>query len=304
MTLFAGVEAGGTKIRCAIGDEHGAIIDEMRIPTQTPEETIPKLIEYFQQKHVNYPFQAMGLGCFGPLCLDERAANYGYITKTPKLEWVDCDFLGAFKSTFDLPIGFDTDVNGAVLAESMWGRGKGLDNIVYLTIGTGIGGGVLMNGKLCHGAMHPEMGHIFIPHDKQEDPFLGVCAYHQDCLEGLASGPAMKERWGVSSALDLPLEHKAWDLEASYLAYALAKYILTLSPQRIILGGGVMKQEHLFAKIRERVKTLLHGYVQHDTVIKNIDSTIVPPALGQEAGLCGAIALASNKHAQCGLPIA
>jgi len=292
MALFAGIEAGGTKMRCAIGDGEGNIIDEIRFETATPSINIPQIIQYFQQKRVSHPFESMGIATFGPLCLDESKPEYGHVIKSPKLEWVDFDFLGSVQSAIDVPTGFDTDVNGAVLAESLWGHGVGLDNVIYLTIGTGIGGGAMIGGKLCHGAMHPEMGHIYIPHNTEADPFEGVCPYHNDCFEGLASGPAMKARWQVDSALDLPPDHEAWALEAQYLAYALTNYILTLSPLRIIMGGGVMKQAHLFSKIRKNVQTLLNGFVHHDSVMHNIDTMIVPPKLGQEAGLCGAFALA------------
>ena len=182
MGVFAGIEAGGTKIRCAIGDENGKIIDEVRFKTEPPSKSIPKIIDYLKDKQKNYPFKAIGIGTFGPLCLDKHAEKYGHLYKSPKLDWVDFDFVGAIAQHFDMPIGFDTDVNCAALAEWMWGQGKGFENVIYLTVGTGIGGGAIAHDAICHGMMHPEMGHIFIPQDKKEDPFTGVCPYHHNCL--------------------------------------------------------------------------------------------------------------------------
>lgn len=304
MDLFAGIEAGGTKIRCAIGDSHGKIIDQIRFETKPPAESIPEIIGYLRHIQSQYPFKAIGIGTFGPLCLDKNAPKYGHLYKSPKLDWVDFNFVGALKDAFQMPTGFDTDVNAAVIAEWLWGAGRGYDHVTYLTIGTGIGGGAIINGTICHGAMHPEMGHIFVPHDTEKDPFKGVCPYHQHCLEGLASGPALKERWQVNSALDLPPEHEAWDLEANYLGYALANYIFSFSPECIILGGGVMKQTHLFPKIRKKVNDLLQGFVHHHLEGHTIDDIIVPPELGQDAGLCGAIALAVQEYETIALQMA
>ena len=198
-------------------------------------------------------------------------------------------------SAFNLPVSFDTDVNGAALGEWRWGAAQGLDTFIYLTIGTGIGGGGLFNGHLMHGLLHPEMGHIPLPHDKEVDPFEGVCPFHGDCFEGLAAGPAMEKRWG-QKAETLPADHPAWDLEVHYIALALQSLICTLSPQRIILGGGVAQQPQLIPLIRQKTRAFLNGYVQSTEILENIDGYIVPPALGGRAGVLGAIALAQQAQ--------
>lgn len=294
MILFGGIEAGGTKFICAAGDSSGKIHQKIRIPTTTPEETIPQVIAFFKEIHQKTPLFAIGIGTFGPVDVDKTSQKYGYILSTPKPGWSDFNFIGAIKEQFHLPVGFDSDVNAAALGEHRWGAAQALDNFVYITIGTGIGGGAMVHGKLMHGLQHPEMGHIFIPHDKKRDPFAGSCPYHGDCLEGLANGPAMLARWDVKSALDLPIEHEAWDLEADYLAYAVANWILTLSPQKVILGGGVMRRRELLPKIQERVPRLLNGYIQHPAILKQIEHYVVHPGLGDKSGICGAIALAER----------
>ncbi len=190
-----------------------------------------------------------------------------------------------------MPIGFDTDVNGAALGEHRFGAAQGLDTFVYLTIGTGLGGGGMVNGKLMHGLLHPEMGHMFIPHNWDADPYAGWCKFHGDCWEGLAAGPAIFDRW-KKKGQDLPANHPAWELEAHYLALGLINIITTLSPQRIIMGGGVMEQHQLFPLIHDRVRSLLNGYIQSSKILERIDEYIVPPALGSRAGVLGAIALA------------
>jgi fructokinase len=239
---------------------------------------------------------AIGISSFGPVDLNLASPTYGYITSTPKPGWEDTDLTGEVKRTLDLPVGFDTDVNGAALGEYRWGAAQGLDTFLYLTIGTGIGGGGMVGGKLMHGLVHPEMGHIRLPHDRDKDPFEGVCPYHGDCLEGLATGPALEARWGQRGET-LPPDHPAWPLEAHYLALGLVNLICTVSPQRIILGGGVMKRGHLFPLIRAEVQDLLNGYVQAPEILDDVDKYIVPPALGGRAGVLGAIALAEN-HAE------
>ena len=186
---------------------------------------------------------------------------------------------------------FDTDVNAAALGEHRWGAGRGLDSLVYITVGTGIGGGAVIDGRPVHGASHPEMGHVRVPHDRAVDPFDGVCPYHGDCLEGLASGPSMEARWGMP-AESLPEDHQAWRLEAEYLASAIANIMVTLSPERIVLGGGVMNQRHLFPMIRRRVVEILHGYGVPEQIVNAIDDHILPPALGDDSGIAGAFALA------------
>jgi fructokinase len=229
------------------------------------------------------------------LDLQPASPHYGHITSTPKVGWSNTDIVGRLQKEFDLPIGIDTDVNAAALGEWRWGSAQGLDTFVYLTVGTGIGGGGLANRRLLHGLLHPEMGHIPLPHDTDTDPFPGVCPFHADCFEGLASGLAIEKRWNSRAEL-LPPDHPAWELEAHYLALALTAYICTLSPQRIILGGGVMTQHHLFPRLRAQVQRRLNGYVRAPAVLEEIDSYIVPPALGAQAGVLGAIALAIEAH--------
>ena len=289
--LVGGIEAGGTKFVCAVGSGPDDVRAEIRFPTEAPEETIGQAVAFFEaQEEAHGPLAAVGIAAFGPLDPDPRSATYGYITTTPKPSWPNTDFAGAVRRALNLPVGFDTDVNGAALAEWRWGAARGLETFIYLTIGTGVGGGGMVNGRLMHGLVHPEMGHIRLPHDWQADPYPGRCPFHGDCLEGMASGPAIEARWQQPAEL-LPADHEAWALEANYLAYALVNFIVTLSPQRIILGGGVMQQAHLFPLVRERVQELLNGYVQSPAVTERIDSYIVPPALGNRAGVLGAIAL-------------
>lgn len=291
--LYGGIEAGGTKFVCAIGSGPDDIRAETRFPTTTPRETIGRAIEFFRQHEAEMPLSAAGIAAFGPVDPDSRSATYGYITTTPKEGWQNTDLGGNIARALNIPVGFDTDVNGAALGEFRWGAAQGLDTFVYLTIGTGIGGGGMINGSLMHGLVHPEMGHIRIPHDLAADPYPGRCPYHGDCLEGLASGPAIGERW-QRPADELADDHPAWPLQARYVALAVVNYILTLSPQRVILGGGVMERRALFPLIREQVLQLLNGYVQARSLLENIDEYIVPPALGNRAGVLGAIALAER----------
>ena len=289
--LYGGIEAGGTKFICAIGTGPNDIRSEKIIQTTTPDETISHVITFFQKQLEMHDIAALGIGSFGPLDADPYSPTYGSITSTPKKGWVNTDFVGTIHQVLDLPIGFDTDVNVAALGERMWGAAKGLDNFIYLTVGTGIGGGGLVNGQSIRGMMHPEMGHIRIPHDLKKDSFKGICPYHVDCLEGLASGPAIEKRWGTPPE-ELPSDHKAWELEADYLALAIVNYITITSPKCVIIGGGVMNQQQLFPMIRERVKELLNNYIQTTEVIDHIDTYITPPALGERSGILGAIALA------------
>ena len=293
MPLFGGIEAGGTKFVCTVGTGPDDLRDETRYPTATPRETLGRAIRFFQTHQRSEPLAAVGIASFGPVDPDPTSATFGYVTTTPKEGWAHTDFAGALERALGVPVGFDTDVNGAALAEHRWGAAQGLDTFIYLTIGTGIGGGGMMNGRLMHGLIHPEMGHIPVPHDRESDPFLGACPFHRECLEGLAAGPAMEQRWG-RRAEELPLEHPAWSLEAHYLALGLATFIYTLSPQRIIMGGGVMQQEHLFPLIREEVQQILRGYIQSPAILEEIDRYIVPPGLGNRAGVLGAIALAQD----------
>jgi fructokinase len=293
-TLVGGIEAGGTKFVCAVGTGPDDVREELRYPTTTPQETIGRAVEFFRAQRQRFgELAAIGVASFGPVDPDPASVKYGYITTTPKAGWRDTDFAGVLQRALGLPVGFDTDVNVAALGEAEWGAARGLDSFLYLTVGTGIGGGGLVGGQLMHGLMHPEMGHIRIPRDPQADPYNGCCPFHGDCLEGLASGPAIEGRWGQSAA-NFPPDHPAWTLEANYLALALVNFVCTLSPQRMILGGGVMDQTQLFPLIRERVQQLLAGYIQVDAILRDIDRYIVPPGLGNRSGVLGAFALAQR----------
>jgi fructokinase len=289
--LCGGIEAGGTKFVCAIGSGPDDIQDEVRFPTTTPEETIGRTIGFFRPRQAD--LAAIGIASFGPVDPNTASPTYGFITSTPKPGWAGTDFVRTIQQALDLPVGFDTDVNGAALGEYRWGAAQGIDTFVYLTVGTGIGGGGMVGGRLMHGLLHPEMGHMLLRHDRKADPFDGICPFHKDCLEGLASGPALQARWG-RLAETLPPDHPAWPLQARYLALAVMNLICTLSPQRIIMGGSVMMGPHLFPLIRADVQDLLNGYVQAPEILCHIDRYIVPPALGARAGVLGAIALAEN----------
>lgn len=290
--IYGGIEAGGTKFICAVGTGPEDIRAEIRFPTSHPTETLSKAIEFFQEQENKFgKLTALGIASFGPVDPDPKSPFFGYATSTPKPGWANTDIVGPVRKALKVPVGFDTDVNGAALGEWRWGAAKGLNTFIYLTIGTGIGGGGMVNGEPVHGMLHPEMGHILIPHDWQADPFPGVCPYHGDCLEGLATGPSVEKRWGQRGET-LPIDHPAWQLEAHYIALALVNYILVLSPQKVILGGGVMQQLQLFPPIRAEVQKLLNGYVRTPQVLERIDEYIVPPELGGRAGVMGAIALA------------
>ena len=279
MPCVGGIEAGGTKFVCAVGSSPDDI-DVGEVPTTTPDETIQRAVAFFKE---HQPVSAIGIGSFGPIDPNPTSKTFGYITATPKLAWKNFNFAGAIRESLRVEVAFDTDVNAAALGEFRWGAAQGLDNFLYLTVGTGIGGGGMVNGRLMHGRTHPEMGHIRIPHNIEKDPYKGSCPYHGDCLEGLACAPAIHDRWGQAGET-LPDDHKAWDLEAHYLALGIASWICTLSPQRIVLGGGVMSRKKLYPLVRTEVSALLNGYVEAPE--------IVPPLLGARAGVLGAIALA------------
>ncbi len=261
----------------------GILRTEYPFPPGSPKK--PSRIGYFRQ----WDIRALGIGCFGPLDLNKQSKTYGYITKTPKKGWENCNIVGTFRDAFGIPVGFDTDVNGAVLGEVTWGAAKGLENAIYITIGTGVGVGVYLNGALLHGLVHPEAGHIMLSRHP-EDSYEGKCPFHKNCVEGLAAGPAIEARWGKKGA-ELADRNEVWELEAYYIAQAIMNYILVYSPQKIILWGGVMHQEKLFAMVRKEVKRLLNGYVSHEMILESIDDYIVPPALGEDPGIKGAIRL-------------
>jgi fructokinase len=292
--LYGGIEGGGTKFVCAVGTGPDNVLAEARFPTTTPEETMTQAVDFFKQQEASLGrISSIGFASFGPLDPNPDSKTYGHILPTPKPGWTNSNVLGYLSSAFDIPIAFDTDVNGAALGEWRWGKAQGLQTFIYLTIGTGIGGGAYVEGKLLHGLVHPEMGHILLQHDKTKDPYEGACPFHGDCFEGLASGPAIEKRWGVRGD-QLGKDHAAWDLEAEYIAQALASFSFTLSPQRIILGGGVGSVPHLLPKVQQRTKELINGYIQSPVILENIESYIVSPGLGNRSGMLGAIALAEQ----------
>jgi fructokinase len=292
--MFGAIEAGGTKFVCAVGTGPSDL-ETVQIPTTSPQDTIAAAVTFLRIR-AGGQLQAVGIASFGPIDLHAGSPTFGHITSTPKREWRNFDLAGTVRQALGVPVGFDTDVNGAALGEARWGAGRGLSDFVYLTVGTGIGGGAVAGGRMVHGLIHPEMGHVRVPHDTARDPYAGVCPYHGDCLEGLASGPALEARWGRPAG-ELPPDHPAWALEAHYLALGLANYVCILSPQRIVLGGGVMQQPHLFAPIRKELVRLLNGYIQAPEILERTEEFIVPPLLGSRAGVLGGLVLAEQAAA-------
>lgn len=286
--MYGALEAGGTKFVCAVGTGPNDLHALTRFPTTTPRETLARTLDFFRE-HAD-DLSAVGIGSFGPVDLDPDSSTYGHITNTPKDGWAGTDVVTPIAETLDVPVVFESDVNAAAAGEHRWGAARDVDAFIYLTIGTGIGGGFMAGGRCHHGLLHPEMGHIRVPRAAGDD-FEGACPFHGDCLEGMAAGPAIEARWNQSGET-LPPDHPAWSVEAHYLAHALANFICTLSPERIILGGGVMHQRHLFLHIRQRVRDLLAGYLDHPLFDDYIDDYIVPPGLGDRAGVLGALALA------------
>jgi fructokinase len=290
--VYGGIESGGTKFVCAVSDGSGQVLARDRVSTSTPADTMQQIITYLKQQEalLGDPLAALGIGSFGPVDLDPRSAHYGYITQTPKPGWAFTDVVGPVRRAFGVPVAFDTDVNAAALGEHRWGAAQTWDTFIYMTVGTGIGGGGMVRGRMLHGLIHPEMGHVLLPM-RDDDPLTrGVCPFHPNCLEGLASGPSLQARWDVPGEA-LPPDHPAWDLEAYYLAHALADIMCTLSPQGIILGGSVMHQQQLFPLVRRKVHALLNDYLVHPR-LATLDDYVVPPALGDDAGVKGALALA------------
>ena len=286
MRRIGALEAGGTKMVLGVYNEMGEELARHTLPTLTPGETMPEMQAFFARQSID----ALGVAAFGPLDLNPRSVTYGNITSTPKLKWRDFPLLKTLAGSSGMPCVIDTDVNAAVLAEAELGAAKGVTDAVYITVGTGIGGGVLSGGNLVHGLLHPEIGHMLLrPHPDDPNP-KGVCPYHDGCLEGLAAGPAIGARVG-GDARNLPDDHPTFAIEAYYLAQLCVNLILTVSPQKIILGGGVMERKILFPMIRKKTKELLNGYVQSPEVLSDIDTFIVPPALFPVSGLVGAYLL-------------
>ena len=292
--LYGAVEAGGTKFVCMVGNGPMQIERQLRIETTTPEETLHKVIDFFQPYTIEGKIKTIGIGCFGPLDLRKDSSTYGFITFTPKPGWNNTNIAGELKDNLRVNVAMDTDVNAAALGELQWGASRGCDPSLYLTVGTGIGGGYIKDGKPLLGMLNPEMGHILVPHDIGLDPFPGSCPFHYDCFEGLASGPAIQKRFNVHGET-IPDDHPFWEIEAGYIAAALATYILVLSPEKVILGGGIMERTFLFSMIRRKVLEGLNGYVQSSNLLDHIDKYIVPPGLGNQSGVLGALALAQGS---------
>ena len=290
MKLYGALEAGGTKMVCAIGDENGNILERISIPTRTPAETMGPMIDFFRGKGI----RALGIGCFGPVDLKKGSRTCGYITSTPKLAWQNYPIVAEFEKALGVPVGFDTDVNAAALGEATWGCTRDVENSIYITVGTGVGVGVIIGGKPYHGMLHPEGGHILLARHP-DDPMVGSgCPFHENCLEGLAAGPSLEKRWGIKGA-ELTGRKEVWQLEAYYIGQALADYILILSPERIVLGGGVTHQEGLLALIRQETAKQLAGYIR-TAAIDHLDSYIVGVSLNDNQGVMGAVKLAMDAE--------
>ena len=309
---IGGIEAGGTKMVCAIGEvqtdkgqpgeNQVTITERVTIPTEKPKITLPRMTAFFEGKGIS----SLGIGCFGPVDLHRASPTYGYITSTPKLEWQNVDMVGIFSRALGVPVGFDTDVNAAVLGEVTWGAAKDCDTAIYITVGTGVGVGVYCNGALMHGLVHPEAGHLLLQRHPK-DTYAGKCPYHANCLEGLASGPAVEARWGrpakeLADRLDqrcIYLKQDSYYKDhpdmTFYLAEAVANYVLTYSPQKIVLWGEIMHQSQLFSMVRTKVQELLGGYISNEKILKEIDTYLVPPALGENPGIMGAFALGMRE---------
>lgn len=290
MKYYGSLEAGGTKMVCAIGDEQGNILERVSIPTRTPEDTMPAILDFFKNKNIS----ALGIGCFGPVDLDKKSPTYGHITTTPKLAWKNYDIVGVCEKELGVPVGFDTDVNGSALGEATWGCTKDLDNSIYITVGTGIGVGVIIDKKPYHGMLHPEGGHIFLARHPQDPMERGICPYHELCLEGLASGPSIQARWG-KPGVELADRKEVWELEAYYLAQAICSYIMILSPERIIIGGGVAHQEQMMPMIRKEVLRQMGGYIAAKGM-QDLENYIVLPSLNDNQGILGALKLAMDAE--------
>lgn len=279
------LEAGGTKMVLAVGTADGTVLEREEIPTTAPEDVVPRMVAWFAEREV----AALGVGAFGPTGVNPRSADYGRVLDTPKPGWRGYDFRGELMRGLGVPVGYDTDVNAACLGEATFGAARGLDVVVYLTVGTGVGAGVMIDGHLLHGMLHPEAGHILVTRRPGDDA-PSTCPFHDCCLEGLAAGPAIERRWGAAG-VELADRPEVWELESDYLAQALTSYVMCYSPQRIILGGGVMKQGQLFGLVREKLAANIGGYLR-TRELADLDGYVVPASLGGDQGILGGIELA------------
>lgn len=288
---FAAIEAGGTKFNCAIFDENKTILDECRIKTTRPDETIPQVIDFFtHNKTIDVNYESLGIGSFGPIDMDKSSKSYGNITKTPKPFWSNTPLVLPLANALACPVAFDTDVNAAALAEYRWGSAQNNDVVIYVTVGTGIGGGVVINGKPLHGLVHPEIGHIAL---RGHSKIKGICPFHENCAEGLASGTALNTIW-KQNAETLAFDHEAWDIEAEVLSQLCYNLLVSFSPQKIIFGGGVMTNKKLIPEIIKKTEESLNGYLSFPDNI-SVSNIITSPGLGDKSGLFGALALAQTQ---------
>ncbi len=301
LPLIAAIEAGGTKFVCAVGTGPNDLRDITRIPTTTPEETLHGVTRFLSMAKAKHgPFAAIGVGSFGPIDLNPSSQTFGYITSTPKPGWQFTNVAPMLHDRYHVPVAWDTDVNAAVLAECLWGAGKDIDPLIYITVGTGVGGGVLVNGQLLHGLLHPEIGHMLVPppHNSSAIQHECHCPFHKSCVEGYISGPAIATRWGVKAEA-IPPDHPAWEEVADVMAHTLMNLTLSLCPGRIILGGGVMGQPHILPLIRGQLHKLNNNYLRVPELGRTLDDFIVTPGLGTNSGLLGALALGKyelDKH--------
>jgi fructokinase len=284
--LYGGVETGGSWCVCALGAGPDRLAAIEKFPTGPPGDTVARITGFFERH--GRP-RAVGVGAFGPIELDRSAPEWGTLGATPKPGWAGWPLGPSLRDALGVPVALDTDVAAAALGEQRWGAGRGCDSLCYLTVGTGIGAGLVVGGRSVHGLMHPEVGHLRVPHDRRRDPFEGACPFHGDCWEGLAAGPAITARWGIDAGR-LPDDHAAWELETEYLALGLASIVLVAAPRRVIAGGGVLQRAGLLARVRARLLELLAGYPPAERIAAD-PGYLVAPALGDEAGVLGAIAL-------------
>ncbi len=282
--VYGGIEAGGTKFVCVVGNGPDGILERQRVQTTDPSTTLAECLEFFDRQSA---IHALGIASFGPLELRPSHPEFGHITETPKPGWDRADLLGPFADRLGVPVAIDTDVNAAALAEVRWGAAKGLRNAVYVTVGTGVGGGAVIDGRPVSGLIHPEMGHVSIPR-LPNDEFPGICPFHGDCFEGLACGPAIEARWGRPAEAVEDVESMV-DMEAATIAAGFRQIVYVLAPELIVLGGGVSKLPRIHEKVNAALVDQMSDYA---VMAEHQSDFVVPPGLGDDSGVAGALALA------------